>query len=348
MNERRLATLRLFGKSTFYAFVFPVAFMVAFGAPSLFAVLIAGAVSAVTAGPVMGLTFGYIVPWTKRLPFLPAILVQFLSFFGFGIVMYAVNVLVVSAAIMKRPVTDPDVVANAKAFLTGPVTADILTYGTVLFFVLVSVEQVSRKLGPGVMRNWITGKYHRPREEERVFMFLDLKDSTPLAERLGSLEFSALVQDFFNDMGWSVIATRATVSHFIGDEAVITWSPKDAFKDARCVSLFFHLQKEIAKRAEYYQKRYGAVPQFKAGVHMGTVVSAEVGRTKSEIVYHGDAVNTTARIVGLCATLERDLLVSQAIAEHLDRYSTEQMGTHALKGKSEGVEIVAVLAPLAG
>jgi adenylate cyclase len=343
MNERRAAALRLFGRSALYAFIFPVLFMVIFGAPSVGAILLAGVVSALTAGPLMGLTFGYIVPWTKRLPFLPAILVQFLSFFGFGALMFALNVLVVSAAINKAPITDEMVVRNAWAFISGPTTIQILLYGVVLFIVLVFFEQIRRKLGPGVMSSWITGKYHKPREEVRVFMFLDLKDSTPLAERLGSLEFSALVQDFFNDLGWSVMATRANVSHYIGDEAVIVWPPKTAFKDDNCVRLFFHMKQEIAKRADYYQRRYGVVPTFKAGVHIGTVVSAEVGRTKSEIVYHGDAVNTTARIVGMCATLGHDLLVSRAVADNLsDKFSKQPLGSHALKGKAEPVEIVAV------
>jgi hypothetical protein len=34
------------------------------------------------------------------------------------------------------------------------------------------LNEVSRKLGPGVLWNWVRGRYHDPREEERVFMFL--------------------------------------------------------------------------------------------------------------------------------------------------------------------------------
>jgi hypothetical protein len=46
---------------------------------------------------------------------------------------------------------------------------------------------VSRKLGPGVFLNWLFGYYQRPRTETRVFMFLDMRDSTKLAESLGDL-----------------------------------------------------------------------------------------------------------------------------------------------------------------
>jgi adenylate cyclase len=34
----------------------------------------------------------------------------------------------------------------------------------------------------------------------------------------------------------------------------------------------------------------------KAGAHVGRVVATEVGTIKSEIVFHGDVVNTTARV----------------------------------------------------
>ncbi|MCK5592049.1 MAG: hypothetical protein KAI72_08845, partial [Candidatus Pacebacteria bacterium] len=38
------------------------------------------------------------------------------------------------------------------------------------------IVQVNKKFGPGNMFKLITGRYHKPREEERIFLFLDLKD----------------------------------------------------------------------------------------------------------------------------------------------------------------------------
>ncbi len=112
--------------------------------------------------------------------------------------------------------------------------------------------------------------------------------------------------------------------------------------------ILFLAEKEIAKRADYYQDRYGVVPSFKAGVHMGSVVVTEVGRAKSEIVFHGDAVNATARVTGLCSTLERDFLISDLIAGRLPEcdFVLEPLGKHELKGKSETLGIIAVSAPV--
>jgi adenylate cyclase len=224
----------------------------------------------------------------------------------------------------------------------------ILTWsliGLSISMVINGAHQINRKLGPGVAWNWITGKYHTPKEEERIFMFLDLKNSTTLAEKLGNIRFSKLCQDFFHDLTQPVLETKGEVSHYIGDEAVLTWKPKRGLDHANCLRCFELMEQAIANRADYYTKAYGVVPEFKAGVHIGLVVAAEVGEMKSEIVYHGDVLNTTARITGLCAELDSDLLISgdlNALLMLPEQLSAHSFGPMLLKGKEHEVEIVAV------
>jgi adenylate cyclase len=55
--------------------------------------------------------------------------------------------------------------------------------GDVLFslaasFVFIFMLDVNRLLGQNVLLNFITGRYHQPRLEERVFLFLDMVGST--------------------------------------------------------------------------------------------------------------------------------------------------------------------------
>ena len=47
------------------------------------------------------------------------------------------------------------------------------------------VLQVNDKYGPGVFRDFLLGKYFHPKREERIFMFMDLRSSTTIAEKLG-------------------------------------------------------------------------------------------------------------------------------------------------------------------
>lgn len=347
MDERKKVRLQYMLHGMAYGFVFPfVSILVASRGQAPFGMaVLAGLVNALSAGPVMALLFTGLVPYTRRFPFLLAIVVQISAFFAAGTILLAVNIAIVVAVMGRFSIFDPEVYDRTRAILLDDQMKWIMASGVSLFFAIAIFWQIARKLGGvGIVWSWVTGKYHRPQEEERVFMFLDLKDSTPLAEALGPVRFSALIQEFFNDLGIAVFATRASVSHYIGDEAVIVWPVRTAFKKANCVRLFFKMRQEIDRRAEFYRSRFGLVPEFKAGVHMGPVVAAEVGRAKSEIVYHGDAVNTTARIVGLCSELGEDLLVSGEVARRLEAgaYVARSLGAQALKGKSETIEVFAV------
>jgi adenylate cyclase len=208
---------------------------------------------------------------------------------------------------------------------------------------VLGLRGVARKLGPGAFWQWIRGYYYTPKEEERIFMFLDMRRSTELAETLGDLKFSKLVRDFFDDLTGPIIETRAEVSHYIGDEAVITWWPKQGLQNANCLQIFFRMQAVIDGRRAYYLKQYGVVPEFKAGAHIGRVVATEVGSIKSEIVFHGDVINTTARVQSSCAQFGANLLITQALAERLPRESwleLARIGGVALKGKSEKVQLL--------
>ena len=74
--------------------------------------------------------------------------------------------------------------------------------GNFVFFIIASLlfhffKQMNRKFGPGILKQYLTGKYFNPIEENRIFMFLDLKSSTSIAEKLSHVLYSKLIQDCF-------------------------------------------------------------------------------------------------------------------------------------------------------
>ena len=66
----------------------------------------------------------------------------------------------------------------------------------------------------------------------------------------------------------------------------------------------------IADSAATWEARFGQVPEFRAVLHCGTVVTAEVGFERHKIAYFGDVVNTTARLEALSKALGVTVLVS--------------------------------------
>ena len=212
-------------------------------------------------------------------------------------------------------------------------------------------RQVSLRFGPGNLLPVLNGTYRVPTEVERVFMFLDLQSSTAIAERLGHVRYSAFVQDCFRDLA-VVHEYGAEVYQYVGDEAVLTWTYQEAFGRGRgglrqnpCLTAYFAFERALLARTAYYTAQYGAIPVFEAGVHCGTTMVAEVGTVKREIAYHGDAVNTAARMQCLCNGYGARLLVSGAVAARVKEdgsYTMRSLGEVVLRGRTEAVEVYAV------
>lgn len=220
----------------------------------------------------------------------------------------------------------------------------IIVTGIVSFFIYF-LEVVKSKIGNRVMFNLIMGKYHNPRVETRIFMFLDMKDSTTHAENLGHIKFSSLIQDSLNDLTAAIIEHKVEVYQYVGDEAVLTWSFSDGFLNANCLQVYYTFQNTLNDRKEYYENEYGFVPFFKAGVHLGEVTVSEVGIIKREIAYHSDVLNTAARIQGKCNEFKAELLISEDLKDKLEMqqfYKYQRIGGISLKGKQQLVNIYKV------
>ncbi|MCR9251991.1 MAG: adenylate/guanylate cyclase domain-containing protein [bacterium] len=222
---------------------------------------------------------------------------------------------------------------------SGAITIYVIT---VDFFLNV-LRQISMMLGEGNLSKFLLGKFYTPREENRIFMFLDLQSSTQLAEQLGHNTYSLFIQDCFNDL--SVVAeNEAEIYQYVGDEAVLTWNLKNGLKNENCIRTYFRFMQQLDSKKEYYLDKYGVQPFFKAGLHCGPVMVTEIGRYKREIAYHGDAMNTTARIQGKCNEYGVGLLISNDIKELIpdQLFHVKQMGQISLRGKKEEVVLHSV------
>jgi adenylate cyclase len=213
---------------------------------------------------------------------------------------------------------------------------------SVLFFIVSSILlinfiiQVSRKFGPGNMLKMISGKYAKPREEQRIFMFLDLNDSTTIAERLGHLKYSSLLQDCFHDLTAVVISYEADIYQYVGDEVVLSWRISKGLDESNCIKTFFAFDSILNSKKLYYEDKYGHLPEFKAGLDMGTVTVTEIGDIKREIAYHGDVLNTASRIQHLCKIKHQKMMISEKLATHLQnnkQFTKILLGEINLKGK---------------
>ncbi len=215
-------------------------------------------------------------------------------------------------------------------------------YFFICSFIFLFIKIANEKFGRGILFNMLIGKYRQPTEEERVFMFLDLKSSTSIAEKLGHYKYSQLLQDCFFDLNRVVNRYDGSIYQYVGDEAVITWPIHKATKNNNCVAIYFAFMKIIEKRSKYYTRHYDLVPFFKAGLHGGKLIITEVGTVKKELAFHGDVINTASRIQDLCNKYDAALLVSESLLNQLKfrrKFNSESKGNISLKGKEESVNI---------
>ena len=226
-------------------------------------------------------------------------------------------------------------------FRTGEFAGQ-LVLATAASFVVNFFRQVRLVVGPGALWALFTGRYRLPVEEERAFLFLDLTGSTATAQRLGPALFNEFKNDFFRDVAGPVLATGGRIYQYVGDEVVVTWRVRNGRLPRSPVETFLQLDEAVARNAEQYTARYGVVPTYKAGLHCGPVVTAEVGEIKKDIVHSGDAVNVTSRIEGQCHALGARLLVSEAalaLAPLPPGVVAEDVGAVDLRGREGPVRL---------
>lgn len=209
-------------------------------------------------------------------------------------------------------------------------------------FVANSLLEVARLLGGEVLWGLVIGRYMLPRVEERMVLFLDLKESTRHAEQLGDLKFHNLLNRFFHDVSHAVLVSGGTIYKYNGDAAIVLWRPRRGLRQANAVRCVVELRRQLARHADFYRRQFGLVPQFRAGLHMGPVVVGEIGDQRHEIAFSGDAMNTTARIEQATRELGVDFLLSDAVARRLppvEGLRLRPVGGVAIAGKAEKLSL---------
>jgi adenylate cyclase len=189
------------------------------------------------------------------------------------------------------------------------------------FFVAVAVTiqfvlQMNRMIGANVLGYFAAGVYRRPKLEERVFLFLDLEGSTQLAERLGSAKYFELLRCFVDDLTEPVLESEGEIYQY-AVTVVITWPLAVGVRAANCVACFFAIRAAVARHRARYEGEFGVVPQFRGGLHGGTVTGGELGDLRQQIVFVGDILNTAARLEEYAKRSQLDLVVSGALLERL-------------------------------
>lgn len=285
----------------------------------------------------------YLRPWSRKRPFGVSVLLNTTIVTLLNLLISAVVYHLLVSYRGDQSMLGATAMAKTITLLGSPYYWKNVGLWVIVVLLTIIALNVHEKYGQGVLLKMLTGHYHQPREEERIFLFADLKSSTEIAEKLGHVKFFGLLNDFFADITEPVIRTRGEIYQYVGDEVVISWSMKRGLSHNNCLRCFFLMQEAIERAASRYQERYGLVPQFKVGLHTGVVTTGEIGVIKKDIVYSGDVMNTTSRIQAVCNKFRVNILISKRLLDKLllpvHMYPLKRVGIIELKGKRQKVEL---------
>jgi adenylate cyclase len=277
--------------------------------------------------------------WLRRLPMFWAVLIK--------------------AAVYAILIVGGDTVAGLVLSWTpaGGILQFNITFVYVMLFSLSGaiianfVIAVNRMLGAGALASFFTGRYHRPREEQRIFLFLDLVGSTGLAERMGPVAFHAFLNEVIFDLTAPILENGGEIHRYVGDEVIATWRLSNPERNARPLYCYDQCLATLSQRAGQYRTRFGAAPAVRAAFHAGPVVVGEMGDYRREITMLGDVVNTTARIEQACRDAGKPAILSGTLMDALalpPEFGAEPLGPMPLRGKSEAIDLYALTRTPAG
>ena len=275
--------------------------------------------------------------------------------FGFNILLKSVLYLVMisGVSLVMFPLfvyLDLITKAQLKEFVDLVTFPFVLSFGLYCCFFIVLMNflfYINKKFGPGFLIDIFLGKYYHPRNENLIFLFLDLKGSTMLAEKLGPTTYSRFIKECIHELTPIIQKYNAQVYQYVGDEVILLWDMKYNFNHHNCVNAFFEFTASLREKEEYFMKKYGAVPIYKAGMDAGEVTITEIGDIKREIAFHGDVLNTASRLERKCNEFNEQLIVSQHVTEQLNgqqKYQFKFLSDLPLRGKSRNVRFYSVVA----
>ncbi len=219
-------------------------------------------------------------------------------------------------------------------------------YAMAVATLLICTLRVRDLIGSSTFAHLILGRYHSPVREERIFLFLDLAGSTAYAEQHGDLAAQELLKAVFAAIAEPVRRHRGQVDDYVGDQVIISWPLARGTENARCVACIFAVHRALRDEREAWIRRFGLVPELRAALHGGSIVTAEIGVDRHKIAYFGDVMNTTARLEGLCREAGRSVLVSETVLARMpvlpDGIEAEALGRYRLRGRTGTMAVYAL------
>jgi len=207
---------------------------------------------------------------------------------------------------------------------------------------------------------FIKGGRLEPQTMTVTVLFSDLANFTPVAERLAPAELMDWLNNYMETMAGLVIQHGGVVDDYYGDAIKANFGVplprttgeeirEDAANAVRCA---LAMRREMQHLNDAWSAENAPLVKMRMGIATGSVVAGCLGSAqRMKYTTIGDVVNTAARLESYGKEIpERFLdpfcqvMVAASTVERLQGgFQLEPVGTLQLKGKSQGVEVFALM-----
>jgi adenylate cyclase len=184
-------------------------------------------------------------------------------------------------------------------------------------------------------------EWRRGRRQEVAILFIDIRDSTAIAERLDPLRLSIFLASFRRRVLRAADAHGGVVDKFIGDGALIIFGvpaprPDDAARALACA-------RELLRQIDKWNAKRGFDPPVRVGIgiHAGLVYWGLIGDdARLEFTIIGDAVNVAAKIEQATKGFGQPLIASEtAVAAACELNRWREVSSEQLRGRADALRL---------
>lgn len=250
---------------------------------------------------------------------------------------YAVIIMLIQAFQSGEVIMGLQRDTSGQRFWFGFFYSALIAVAANLGFVIANI------IGPRALRNFITGRYHSPVEENRFVLYVDIAGSTGLAEQLGGVGIHRFLDRTFRLLTLTVVDYRGEVLNYVGDEVIVTWPEDVGAVDCRPLQCFIAMRGALADASRQFEREFGAAPKIRGSLHFGPVIVGEIGDVKRAIVFNGDVMNTGARLEELSRKVDGGFLASRAAMERFKSappFAVRDLGRLPIRGRVDGIDVI--------
>ncbi|MDF1850799.1 MAG: adenylate/guanylate cyclase domain-containing protein [Verrucomicrobiales bacterium] len=178
-----------------------------------------------------------------------------------------------------------------------------------------------------------------------IILVSDIMGFTTLSEEVEADDLAQIIGSWYSDCERILSEEGGTVDKFIGDSVLAYWTKVD---DSTLMSAVRTAQKLLTSCEKIYQSRpdvFNSIDRpFEIGVAIHTGKVAYGGMSQGEFTLVGDPVNLTFRLENLTRNFEENVLLSGDFARMVPdlKPHLKSLGVHKVKGRAQGVEVVAM------